>query len=143
MRRSCCGRTRSSWSSDARMRPFEALVYSDAEAYTSFGKFNKPGTIHLPTEPTFERDVPTTVACALNHQQHACLGIIEVNSACNMDCPLCFSESGPGFSLTLEEVEQMLDDFVRTEGKPEVIQFSGGSLRFILNHRIRQGSQAA
>jgi uncharacterized radical SAM superfamily Fe-S cluster-containing enzyme len=43
-----------------------------------------------------------------------------------MDCPLCFSEAGPGFSLTLEEVEQMLDDFVRTEGKPEVIQFSGG-----------------
>src|SRR5207244_7283179 len=26
----------------------------------------------------------------------------------------------------LEEVEQMLDDYVRTEGNPEVIQFSGG-----------------
>ena len=29
-------------------------------------------------------------------------------------------------SLTLEEVEQMLDDYVRTEGNPEVVQFSGG-----------------
>src|SRR5262249_8188070 len=28
--------------------------------------------------------------------------------------------------LTLEEVERMLDDFVRTEGTPEVVQFSGG-----------------
>src|SRR5262249_58191137 len=36
------------------------------------------------------------------------------------------SEAGPGFSLTLEEVEQMLDDLVRTESNPEVIQFSGG-----------------
>lgn len=27
--------------------PFEALIYADAEAYTSFGKFNKPGTIPL------------------------------------------------------------------------------------------------
>ncbi len=27
--------------------PFEALVYGDAEAYTSFSKFNKPGTIPL------------------------------------------------------------------------------------------------
>ena len=43
-----------------------------------------------------------------------------------MDCPLCFSTAGPGFSLTLEEVEAMLDDFVRTEGVPEVVQFSGG-----------------
>jgi uncharacterized radical SAM superfamily Fe-S cluster-containing enzyme len=61
-----------------------------------------------------------------DHQQHTCLGIIEVNSACNMDCPLCFSDAGPGFSLSMEEVKQMLDDFVRTEGAPEVVQFSGG-----------------
>ena len=26
----------------------------------------------------------------------------------------------------MEEVEAMLDDFVRTEGYPEVVQFSGG-----------------
>src|SRR6202011_3599552 len=31
-----------------------------------------------------------------------------------------------GFSLTMEEVEATLDDFIRTEGSPEVIQFSGG-----------------
>jgi uncharacterized radical SAM superfamily Fe-S cluster-containing enzyme len=54
------------------------------------------------------------------------LGIIEVNSACNMNCPLCFSEARPGFSLTQEEVDSILDDFVRTEGSPEIVQFSGG-----------------
>jgi uncharacterized radical SAM superfamily Fe-S cluster-containing enzyme len=43
-----------------------------------------------------------------------------------MDCPLCFADAAPGFNLTLEEVEEILDDFVRTEGKPEVVQFSGG-----------------
>ena len=106
--------------------PFEALVYGDAEAYTSFGKFNKPGTIPLAYGTDIREGCPYDCGLCPDHQQHACLGIIEVNSACNMDCPLCFSEAGPGFSLTLEEVEQMLDDFVRTEGKPEVIQFSGG-----------------
>lgn len=45
---------------------------------------------------------------------------------CNMDSPLCFSTAGPGFSLTLEDVEAMLDDFVRTEGTPEVVQVAGG-----------------
>lgn len=33
-----------------------------------------------------------------DHQQHTCLGIIEVNSTCNMNCPLCFSEARPGFN---------------------------------------------
>jgi 7,8-dihydro-6-hydroxymethylpterin dimethyltransferase len=106
--------------------PFEALVYGDAEAYTSFGKFNKPGTIPLAYGTEIREGCPYDCGLCPDHQQHTCLGIIEVNSACNMDCPLCFSEAGPGFSLTLEEVEQVLDDFVRTEGKPEVIQFSGG-----------------
>src|SRR5258708_11991135 len=27
--------------------PFEALVYADAQAYTTFGPYNKPGTIPL------------------------------------------------------------------------------------------------
>jgi uncharacterized radical SAM superfamily Fe-S cluster-containing enzyme len=106
--------------------PFEALVYSDAEAYTSFGKFNKPGTIPLAYGTEIRRGCPHDCGLCPDHQQHTCLGIIEVNSVCNMDCPLCFSDASPGFTLTLEEVEQMLDDFVRTEGKPEVVQFSGG-----------------
>lgn len=106
--------------------PFEALVYGDAEAYTSFGKFNKPGTIPLAYGTEIRDGCPYDCGLCPDHQQHTCLGIIEVNSACNMGCPLCFSDAGPAFNLTLEEVEQMLDDFVRTEGKPEVIQFSGG-----------------
>ena len=66
--------------------------------------------------------------------RHTCLGIIEVNTACNLDCPICFAESGTGaahrggegFSLELEQVERMLDAFVAAEGEPESIQFSGG-----------------
>jgi 7,8-dihydro-6-hydroxymethylpterin dimethyltransferase len=106
--------------------PFEALVYGDAEAYTSFSKFNKPGTIPLAYGSKIKEGCPHDCGLCPDHQQHTCLGIIEVNSACNMACPLCFSEASPGFSLTLEEVEAMLDDFVRTEGSPEVVQFSGG-----------------
>src|SRR5713101_7357037 len=106
--------------------PFEALVYGDAEAYSSFGKYNKPGTIPLARGTEIRDGCPYDCGLCPDHQQHTCLGIIEVNSNCNMDCPLCFSEARPGFSLTLEEVEQMLDDLVRTEGNPEVVQFSGG-----------------
>ena len=73
--------------------PFEALVYGDAEAYTSFGKFNKPGTIPLAYGTEIRNGCPYDCGLCPDHQQHTCLGIIEVNSACNMDCPLCFSEA--------------------------------------------------
>jgi uncharacterized radical SAM superfamily Fe-S cluster-containing enzyme len=106
--------------------PFEGLVYADAEAYTSQGRYNKPGTIPLAFSTEVDAGCPYDCGLCPDHQQHACLGIIEVNSACNMNCPLCFSEASPGFSLTLEEVEEMLDHYVRTEGNPEVVQFSGG-----------------
>ena len=91
-----------------------------------FGKFNKPGTIPLAYGAEIREGCPYDCGLCPDHQQHTCLGIIEVNSDCNMDCPLCFSEAGPGFSLTLEEVEQMLDDLRAHRRQPEVVQFSGG-----------------
>jgi len=105
---------------------FEVLVYADAEAYTSSTKFNKPGTIPLEFSTQVKHGCPHDCGLCPDHQQHACVGIIEVNSTCNMDCPLCFADAGPGFNLTLAEVEAILDRFVETEGQPEVVQFSGG-----------------
>ena len=105
---------------------FEALVYGDAQAYTASARFNKPGTIPLQYSTAVEHGCPHDCGLCPDHQQHACVGIIEVNSACNMACPLCFAEAGAGFNLTLAEVEGILDHFVATEGHPEVVQFSGG-----------------
>jgi uncharacterized radical SAM superfamily Fe-S cluster-containing enzyme len=106
--------------------PFEALVYADAEAYLAQARYNKPGTIPLAFGAQLDAGCPYDCGLCPDQQPHTCLGIIEVNSACNMNCPLCFSDAHPGFRLTLEEVEEMLDDYVRTEGNPEVVQFSGG-----------------
>jgi hypothetical protein len=106
--------------------PFEALVYGDAQQYTNSSKFNKPGTIPLEFSTEIRDGCPHDCGLCPDHQQHTCLGIIEVNSACDMACPLCFAEAGPGFSLTLEEVEDILDRFVAAEGNPQLVQFSGG-----------------
>ncbi|MBI3697719.1 MAG: radical SAM protein [Acidobacteria bacterium] len=105
---------------------FEGLVYGDAQLYTNSSKFNKPGTIPVEFSSEVHHGCPHDCGLCPDHQQHACLGIIEVNSACDMACPLCFAEAGPGFNLTLEEVEDILDHYVATEGNPQVVQFSGG-----------------
>jgi 7,8-dihydro-6-hydroxymethylpterin dimethyltransferase len=104
----------------------EALVYGDAEAYVAHLRFNRPGSIPLEFSTDVKHGCPHDCGLCPDHQQHACVGIIEVNSGCNMDCPLCFANAGPGFSLTLGEVEEILDHFVTAEGQPDVVQFSGG-----------------
>ncbi|HYY32647.1 MAG TPA: radical SAM protein, partial [Gaiellaceae bacterium] len=108
---------------------FEALVYSDAELYLAQQRFNKPGTIPLEFQTETKEGCPLDCGMCPEHKQHACLGIIEVNTGCNLDCPLCFADSGhqpDGYSLSLEQVDFMLDRFVASEGSPEVVQFSGG-----------------
>jgi 7,8-dihydro-6-hydroxymethylpterin dimethyltransferase len=110
---------------------FEARVFGDAELYTQIARYNKPGTLPLAFATEVRDGCPKDCGLCPDHQQHACLGIIEVNSACNLDCPLCFANSGThlahtGYELTYEQVEFMLDRFIATEGNPEVIQFSGG-----------------
>jgi uncharacterized radical SAM superfamily Fe-S cluster-containing enzyme len=110
---------------------FEALVFGDADLYTRIAPYNKPGTIPLEFATQVKDGCPHDCGLCPEHQQHACLGIVEVNAACNLDCPLCFAGSGThlaqsGFELTYEQVDFMLDRFVAAEGNPEVIQFSGG-----------------
>jgi uncharacterized radical SAM superfamily Fe-S cluster-containing enzyme len=110
---------------------FEALIFGDAQLYTEIARYNKPGTLPLEFATEVRNGCPHDCGLCPEHQQHACLGIIEVNAACNLDCPLCFAGSGThlaqgGFELTRAQVELMLDRFVAAEGNPEVIQFSGG-----------------
>jgi 7,8-dihydro-6-hydroxymethylpterin dimethyltransferase len=110
---------------------FEAVVYGDAERYLEIQRFDKPGERPLERQTQVVRGCPHDCGICPDHAQHTCLGIIEVNTACNLDCPICFADSGTGpqehgYSLTLEQVESMLDAFVRAEGEPESIQLSGG-----------------
>jgi uncharacterized radical SAM superfamily Fe-S cluster-containing enzyme len=110
---------------------FTAVVYGDARRYLEIQRFEKPGEDPLERQTEAARGCPHDCGICPEHAQHTCLGIIEVNTACNLDCPICFAESGTGpqehgYSLTLEQVESMLDAFVRAEGEPESVQLSGG-----------------
>ena len=120
---------------------FEGLISSDAEMYVDSIKFNKPGTLPLQHTTKVVDGCPMDCGLCPEHKQHICLAIIEVNTGCNLNCPICFANAGPGYSLTMEQVESMLDRFVETEGNPEVVQFSGGEPT--LHPRILDMVQAA
>lgn len=105
---------------------FEGLVSSDAEMYVASAAFNKPGTLPLQFGAEVKDGCPLDCGICPEHKQHTCLALIEVNSHCNLNCPICFADAQHGFSLSLEQVERMLDRFIELEGDPEVVQFSGG-----------------
>ena len=60
--------------------------------------------------------------------QHSCLTIVEINDHCNLQCPICYAESGPARSehRSLDEVRRMLDAIIANEGEADVVQISGG-----------------
>jgi len=104
----------------------EALVSSDAAWMLDSAKYNKPGAIPYDFATAVEKGCPFDCGLCPEHQQHTCIGIIEITSRCNLGCSTCFADAGSGYDLSLAQVETMLDRLLETEGRPEVVQISGG-----------------
>lgn len=71
---------------------------------------------------------PYDCGLCTDHEQHSCLTLVEICDHCNLECPICYASSGPKRTefRSLAEIERMLDAVVRNEGKPDVVQISGG-----------------
>ena len=105
------------------------LISDDAEYYR-LGRevfVKKP---EMPQRFNSEMHYGCPYDCGLcpDHMQHSCLSIVEINRACNLNCPVCFADSGTHRSehYPLATVETMLDAIVANEGEPDVVQISGG-----------------
>ncbi len=63
-----------------------------------------------------------------DHEQHSCLSLIEICDACNLNCPICYAQSGTHRTTyrSLAHVESMLDAVVSNEIQPDIVQISGG-----------------
>ena len=108
---------------------FEALLSSDFENYREWERFNKPGTLPLEFQTEVVRGCPDDCGLCSSHQQHTCLGLLEITQSCNFDCPVCFASAGTDQQhqhLSFETVKQMIHTLLKSEGKVELIQISGG-----------------
>ncbi len=104
----------------------EDFVCSDVRHYDRL-EFSVPGrTAELyGTEP--DKGCPFDCGLCSDHEQHTCVGLVEITSACNLSCPMCYASSGPGGEhLSLEDCIRAIDRLVEAEGRPEVLQLSGG-----------------
>lgn len=106
----------------------KVLIATDIEYYKRCRNYIKPGEMPLQYQTKTELGCPYDCGLCPDHEQHSCLTIIEVTDRCNLTCPTCYAGSSPshGRHRTLEEIEIMLDEVVKNEGNPDVVQISGG-----------------
>jgi 7,8-dihydro-6-hydroxymethylpterin dimethyltransferase len=104
----------------------EDFVCSDVAQFDQM-QFNVPGKVPAQFGVEPNRGCPFDCGLCTEHEQHTCIGLVEITTSCNLECPICYAASGPrGKHLSLEEVKQSIDRLVEVEGRPEVLQLSGG-----------------
>jgi uncharacterized radical SAM superfamily Fe-S cluster-containing enzyme len=106
----------------------KTLVSSEAAYWKLARDYLKPGDVPLRFHTAIDHGCPYDCGLCPDHEQHACLALIEVNETCNLTCPTCFAGSSPQLSgqRSLAEIEAMLDLLVESEGQPDLLQISGG-----------------
>lgn len=105
-----------------------AVISRDIPYYLKCRSYIKPGDLPRKFNTPIKYGCPYDCGLCPDHEQHSCLTLIEVTDRCNLQCPVCYAMSGPGYGRhrTLAEIETMLDIVVRNEGEPDVVQISGG-----------------
>jgi 7,8-dihydro-6-hydroxymethylpterin dimethyltransferase len=106
--------------------PREDFVCSDARHYDRM-EFSLEGKLPAQFGVEPNRGCPFDCGLCTEHEQHTCVGLVEITSACNLTCPMCYAASGPGGKhLSYDECTRAIDRLVEVEGRPEVLQLSGG-----------------
>lgn len=104
----------------------EDFVCSDVRQYDRM-EFSLEGKIPAQFGVEPDRGCPYDCGLCSEHEQHTCVGLVEITSSCNLSCPMCYAGSGPGGKhLSFDECRAAIDRLVAVEGRPEVLQLSGG-----------------
>jgi len=106
--------------------PREDFVCSDVRWFDRTG-YSLPGKVPSAFGVEPERGCPYDCGLCIEHEQHTCIGLLEITSSCNLECPMCFAVSGPGGEhLSADDCRRAIDRLVEVEGQPEILQLSGG-----------------
>nr|WP_229426171.1 radical SAM protein [Pseudoduganella violacea] len=108
----------------------ERVLVSDDVAYYRLCRevFVKHPEMPQRFNTRMEYGCPYDCGLCPDHMQHSCLSVVEITDNCNLNCPVCYAESGTHRERhkPLEEVLRMLDTVVANEGEADVMQLSGG-----------------
>ncbi|NLF58531.1 MAG: radical SAM protein [Candidatus Hydrogenedens sp.] len=105
-----------------------SVVEHDAALYKKWETMRRPN--RAPETRQTEECLGCPFDCGLcqNHRQKSCIALVEITTACDLGCPVCFAEAGGNDRhRPLDEIESMFDACVASAcGKPDILQISGG-----------------
>ena len=104
----------------------ETLLQHSAEWYSASARCARPAERPVQCATGTDRGCPYDCGTCPSHEQHMCLGIVDITARCNLHCPVCYAGEDGGRDLTGEEIRSAVDGYLRQEGPGGVLQFSGG-----------------
>lgn len=107
----------------------EVLVASSAEWYLdalSFVAPNAPPKNNL--KPVSDKGCPQDCGPCTSHQQRTFLPTIPITSACNLDCPICFTinKNESAHRLSKDELQKILEHLLAEHPDLDIVNFTGG-----------------
>lgn len=104
----------------------EDFICSDVTRY-DLSSTSLPAKLPQQVFASEQHGCPFDCGLCEQHEQHTCIGVIEITDGCNLTCPMCYAGSAPGKAhKPLDDVQRAIDRLVAAEGRAEVVQLSGG-----------------
>ena len=89
-------------------------------------RYDKPGT-KSSVQTSYNKGCPYDCGLCEDHDQHTCIGLIEITGRCNLNCAMCYANSGGCGDLKFDTIEKMMDFYLSSEnGSADIMQISGG-----------------
>ncbi len=105
---------------------FRELLEEDPNYHLQKPEYDKPGSIST-CQTLVDKGCPMDCGLCPDHDQHTCIGLIEVTRRCDLCCDTCFAQGGAGRDIPLSQIEKMMDFHLAAEGgQAEILQISGG-----------------
>ncbi len=102
------------------------ILEEDYNYHLSKVKFDKQGSAST-VQTQVKQGCPYDCGLCVSHDQHTCIGLIEITRQCNLGCSMCYAKSGNNGNLPFEDIEKMMDFYIAAEdGNAEILQISGG-----------------
>src|SRR5262245_347325 len=104
------------------------LVASSVEWYLDCLSFVAPHRPPRQTRRPVAEGCPFDCGPCASHQQQVYLPVIPITSACNLDCPICYTvnKNDDAHRLSKAELKAILDHLLEDHEELDIINFTGG-----------------
>lgn len=106
----------------------QVLVASEVGWYLDCLSFVAPATPPKRVMKEVEKGCPFDCGPCASHQQKVFLPVVPITSACNLDCPICYTvnKNDGAHRLSREAMQRILDHLLQDHPELDIINFTGG-----------------